>query len=83
MEDSGYDFKNQLHFLRWFCIFLALGERKLLQTAKEKKDYCKVILQDKVTRETPLKLSLFNVSIKQKLFMVLVKLGFTNIVAKL
>lgn len=81
--DSGYDFKNQLHFLRWFCIFLSLGERRFLQTAKEKKDYCKAILDDKVTKETPLKLSLFDVSIKQKFFMVLVKLGFTDIVAKL
>ena len=50
---------------------------------KEKKDYCKAILDDKVTKETPLKLSLFDVSIKQKFFMVLVKLKIVDIITRI
>ena len=76
-----YDFKNQMIFLRWFCIFLSLNERKNLLKKKEKAEYCKRIMKDPVTIETPLSFSLMDVSFKQKVLMVIVKLSLIHIMS--
>lgn len=82
-QDPGYDFSEQLLYLRWFCIMLALGERRHLSSLPERKQYCKVILSDAVVRQTALELGRMDVSWKQKLMMVMVKLGCTEIMARL
>lgn len=82
-QDSRYDFSDQLLYLRWFCIMLALGERRHLGSQSERKRYCKAILDDEVVAQTRLGLSRVDVSWKQKLMMVMIKLGCTEIVARL
>lgn len=81
-QDPGYDFSDQLLYLRWFCIMLALGERRHLSSLTEKKRYCKTILSDAVAAKTPLRLGRVDVSWKQKLMMVMVKLKWAGMIAR-
>lgn len=68
-----YNFDIQLQYLEWFCILMALNERRHLHTWKEKNLYCRSIIQDPVVEKVKLKLSLYDVSWKQKLIMIFVK----------
>ena len=78
-----YDFGNELYYLKWFCIMLALNERKYLKTYKEKYQYCRKILKDPIIRETKLSLSIFDVSWKQKFLMILVRFEMAGLLAKI
>lgn len=78
-----YDFSTELQYLRWFCIMLALNERKRLNGLIKKREYCKKILSDDQTRNTRLKLSLYDVSWKQKIIMLLVKSKCSTLVSLL
>ena len=80
-KDAEYDFSGQLHCLRWFCIMLALNERRYLKTYPERVSYCREILQDPVIRETPLGFSYLNVSWKQKVIMLLAHLRLDLLIA--
>ena len=80
-EDPVYDFSGQLHCLRWFCIMLALGERRHLKTYAERVHYCREILRDPVVRETRLGFSQVKVSWKQKVIMLLVRLRLSLLIA--
>jgi len=82
-DDPAYDFPGQLHCLRWFCILLALGERRHLKTYAERVRYCREILHDPVVRETKLGFSHVKVSWKQKLIMLLVRLSAARILARI
>ena len=81
--DPAYDFSGQLHCLRWFCILLALGERRHLKTHAERVRYCREILRDPVVRETKLGFSYVDVSWKQKVIMLLVRLKAAEILARI
>ena len=72
-NDADYDFSAQLHALRWFCIMLALNERRFLKTARERAAYCRTLLNDPIVRQTSLGFDKLAVSWKQKLIMRLVK----------
>ena len=78
-----YDFSNQLFYLRWFCISLALNERKRICDKAQKKQYCEQILKDQIVKETPLNLYPMNVSLKQKVFQLLVKLSLSKAVSSI
>lgn len=78
-----YDFKPQLCYLKWFCICLALNERRYLSTKKEREQYCKKVLVDPVIENTKFEFLQMNVSWKQKLFMLFVKLKMRKIIAKI
>ncbi|MCD7864665.1 MAG: glycosyltransferase [Clostridiales bacterium] len=78
---ESYDFSKQFMFLRWFCIMMALNERKYIPVSKQRKAYCKDIVQDSLVRETKLVLREFDVSRKQKLLMAFIKLGLYRFVA--
>lgn len=78
-----YDFSIELQFLRWFCIMLALNERKHLTKFFDRKNYCKRIVMSKEVREAPLNLRYYQVSWKQKILMILIKLQFSDLVALL
>ena len=78
-----YDFGDELYYLKWFCIMLALNERKFLKSYKERYQYCRELLNDPVIRDTKLTLRLFDVTWKQKLIMVLIKYKMTGILAGL
>lgn len=80
--DTEYDFSDQLHCLRWFCILLALGERKFLISNKEKYSYCNEILRDTVVRDTPLKTGIYDVSWKQRIYMFFVRKKLTGFVSR-
>lgn len=82
-DDESYDFSDQLLYVRWFCIMLALGERRYLSDTSERKRYCKAILDDEVVRQTQLGLNSVDVSWKLKMMMVMVKLGWAEIIARL
>lgn len=80
--DLEYDFSGQLHCLRWFCILLALGERKFLTSDREKYLYCSEILRDTVVSETSLKMDIYDVSWKQRIYMFLVRKKLTGFVSR-
>ena len=80
-NDTTYDFKKELYYLRWFCIMLALNERKYLRSYTERRKYCKKMLNDPIIRKVPLKLGKFDVSWKQKIMMVLIKGKVSSLIA--
>lgn len=80
-NDITYDFKKELYYLRWFCIMLALNERKYLRSYTERRKYCKKMLNDPIIRKVPLKLGKFDVSWKQKIMMVLIKGKVSSLIA--
>lgn len=82
-EDIDYDYRGQLHCLRWFCICMALNERKYLAGRKEKAEYCRELLQDSVIRETKLGFDQMDITWKQKLLMILVKLKLSGLIARI
>lgn len=82
-NDTTYDFKRELYYLRWFCIMLALNERKYLKGYSEKREYCKKLLNDPVIRRTKLRLSYFIVTWKQKVVMILVRWKMSGFLARL
>lgn len=80
---KDYDFSKQLHCLRWFCISLSLGERKHLTDSKSRVKYCKEILRDPLIKSTELGFSKMSISWKQKVYMIFVKLGLSNMIARI
>lgn len=82
-NNKEYNFSSQLHYLRWFYIFMALNERKYISNYYKRKDYCKTVLNDQLVRHIPVKLKEYNVSIKLKLIMLLVKLNLGGIINKI
>lgn len=82
-EDGDFNFSGQLHCLRWFCILLALGERKYLNTYRERKEYCRQVLADPVIRQTSLGFSHMDISWKQKVIMLLVRYRAAGLLARL
>lgn len=82
-SDAEYDFSGQLHCLRWFCIMLALNERRFLASFRERRAYCRTLVNDPVVRETPLKLEQFDVSWKQKIMMLLIRLRAAGLIARI
>ena len=82
-QDPDYDFAGQLHCLRWFCIFLALNERRHLADRKERYRYCRELINDPVVRETKLGFGNLSVSFKQKLLMILIRLRAARLIAEI
>ena len=78
-NDIEYDFSDEIERFRWFCIMMALNERKYLKSIRAKKKYCVDILHDQIVKETKLTLSLYNVSWKQKILMASVKMGIVGL----
>lgn len=81
-NNSKYDFSLQLNYLRWFCIFLALGERHYLLDKNERKKYCKKIIQSPIVKNTQYLFGQYDVSIKQKILMLMIKCNFYQIFIK-
>lgn len=82
-DDSEYDFSDEINWLKWFCILLALGEHNYLTLPNEKKEYCRTIMRDPVTKKSKLRLKRFDVPVKLKIELILVKIGAVSIVAHL
>ena len=83
-QDYGeYDFSDQLQYLRWFCILLALNEKKFLKHEHKRKDYCKSIINSNTVRHTKMVLNKLDVDKKQKLVILLIKMKLTGIIAKI
>lgn len=80
-DDPEYDFSGQLHCLRWFCIMLALNERRHLPDVAERRAYCRTLLNDPVIRQTKLGFDKLQVSWKQKVIMVLIRLKAARVLA--
>lgn len=82
-DDAEYDFRMQLQHLRWFCIMLALGERRYIEDRTAREQYCKAVIHDPLVRNTALPLGSLKVSFKQKLLMVMIRLGWSRIIARI
>ncbi len=78
-----YDFSDQLIRLTWFCILLSLNERKNIADLIERQKYCKNIMQDDVVKHAKLIFSMFNVSVKQKMLMAMIKLNQWKIISRI
>ena len=82
-NDVEYDFSMQLNWLIWFCVLLALKERKYIPSIGDKVDYCKRILHDPVLKDYHLRLKGIHVSVKQKMVLILIKLKAAGIIARI
>lgn len=72
-QDETYDFSGQLNRLTWFCIVLSLNERHHISDKRDRQAYCKKIIQDEVVKNCEFHACCFKVSLKQKLFIYLIK----------
>ena len=81
-DDSAYDFKKQLNLLTWFCILLSLGDRRFLQSKKERMDYCKMIINDKIVRDCDFIPDWYEVGLKQNIFIFMIKIKLWWLVAE-
>lgn len=79
--DPEYDFSGQLHCLRWFCIMLALNERRYLNKYGDRLNYCRTLLADPLIRKSPLRFSELSIPWKQKMIMILIRLRAAGIIA--
>lgn len=80
-NDATYDFSVELYRLKWFCVLLALGDRRYITSKKEKRKYCSCVVNDEIVKSLPLKFKLFDISIKQKIILLLVKLRLSSVLA--
>lgn len=80
-DSTLFDFSNQLQYLKWFCIMLSLNERKYILDKKLRREYCKTIIYDNVTRNVKLNLCQLKVSWKQKIILILIKLKYYRLIA--
>ncbi|MEE1085701.1 MAG: glycosyltransferase [Schaedlerella sp.] len=80
--DSVYNFEKQLNILSWFCIMLALNERKNIPDKKQRKLYCKTIMADDTVKKCEYHAGWFKISIKQQLLMCMVKNNLWWLVAE-
>ena len=81
-KDETYDFRKQLNILNWFCIMLSLGERRHLTNRRSRQQYCQKIMTDRLVKECKFEPKWYKVSVKQKLFMLLVKLNLWWFIAE-
>lgn len=79
---KDFDFTQEIHYLKWFCVLLALGEKKYLSSYRERKEYCSQIVNDSVARQLPLRFRGMDISLKQKIVMLMIKLRFIGILAR-
>lgn len=82
-HDTEYDFSLQLNWLIWFCILLALNERKYISSYKKRVAYCKSILFDPIIKEYHLQMRGIQVSIKQRIILYLIKFKAASIIARI
>lgn len=83
LNNPRYDFSKQIIYLRWFCVMLGLNERKYIKDSKKRKEYCKSVVNDAIVENTRLSLGMLNVSWKQKILLVLIKLKMVSIIEKI
>lgn len=76
-----YDFSNELVYLKWFCLLLALNERKYFKKYCDKYNYCKKIVSEDAVNRIPLNMRLMDISWKQKIVLIIVKLKISGILA--
>lgn len=81
-SNKDFDFTQEIHYLKWFCVLLALGEKKYLSSYKKRKKYCSKIVNDSVTKQLPLDFSGMDISFKQKIVMMLIKLRLSSVLAR-
>lgn len=77
------EFGKQLNYLRWFCIFLSLNERRWIKTREEKIKYISDILNDEMTKKATIINADFDISTRQLLMMIFVKLRMSWIIARI
>ncbi|WP_300081610.1 glycosyltransferase family 2 protein [uncultured Thomasclavelia sp.] len=82
-DADNYDFSFQLKRLRWFCILIGLNEKRYLSSYKQKKQYCKNIVNDDLTKKTKLVLTDLNVGLKLKLYLILIKFKAVNFISRI
>ena len=80
-ESFYYADQPAIYYLKWFCLFLALNERKFIGDRYDKIKYCKKILEDDMVQTLKLNLKVFDISWKQKILMILVKFKCYKVIA--
>ena len=80
---EGYDFSDQLHLHKLYCVANALGQRKMLKSVKEREEYCSEICNDAITKDACQHLSLLDVPLKLRMFMELVRWNQSWILARI
>lgn len=81
LKNEQFDFSMQIYYLKWFCLFLALNDRKFICDRYDKIKYCKKILEDDMVQTLKLNLNVFDISWKQKILMILVKFKCYKVIA--
>jgi glycosyltransferase involved in cell wall biosynthesis len=82
-HDPDYDFSSQINILKWHCVFLSLNEYRFLKERSDRVSYCAGIMKDPALRRLKLALSLMEVPFRQKVLMVLIKMGMAGLYVRL
>ena len=81
-NDPEYDFSRQLNYLRWFCVFLSLKEKRYLTSRQEREDYCRTIIQDPIISQLQICHAGLDVSWKQRILMFWIKMRCYRLTAR-
>lgn len=81
LNSTAFDFEKQIHYLKWFCLFLSLNEKRFLANRHERIKYCKEVLKDQSLQNLELRLDTFDISWKQKVLMLFMKLKWYRVIA--
>lgn len=82
-SDKRYDFSDQLQYLRWFCIMLGLNERRFIADKRQRRNYCKRLIEDDIVINTELCLKKLDVGWKQKIIMLFIHWRLSWIIARI
>ncbi len=79
--DTDYDFSGQLLCLRWFCVLLALNERRFLPSRRERMRYCKTLLREPAVKSLSWDFRQLDISLKLRLQLILIKFRLYPVLA--
>lgn len=85
-EFGGYkrcDFSNQLCLQKMYCVVQALGQRYAFSDLKERAQYCEKICKDDITIQAFKCLRMLRVSWKLYVFCILIKLRWSEVIARI
>ena len=72
-NESRFDIPQQLWRKRLFCVLNSLNERNNLYSYSERKNYCKLICNDNITKEATKHLDSLDISYKMRVVLQLIK----------
>lgn len=83
IDESSYDFSNQIGLIKLFCVLNGLSQRRYINDKVQKVEYCKSICEDPFTRDAVRYIRLAEIPFKLKVYLLFIKYKQAKLVANL